>query len=314
MGNPPSVRSRESFQNKQEQSWWERVQENAHAFFALRGVKLSAAGGGGAFDLIDADPAPGTRRRQAVSIVVHGFVIGVLVLLSGHTFFAPPGSNPPRGIGPLLAPPLKSLLFGETPSGRGKGGNHDILPPSSGHLPTPSPIALAPPHIVNQHEVLMPVEPVIFDANAQVPNQRVPEIGLPWMKDRNLSNGPGGGNTIGDKNGNTVGTSDRDGEGGRSDYDGPYSPGMIQVKCLYCPDPEYTDEARQEKLQGSVTLRVLVTKDGRAGQVKIVKGLGLGLDERAIAAVRSWRFQPARDANKNAIAEWVTVEATYRLF
>ena len=94
----------------------------------------------------------------------------------------------------------------------------------------------------------------------------------------------------------------------------PHRAAAYPVKCSYCPDPEYTDEARHEKLQGSVTMRVLVTADGRAGQIRIVRGLGLGLDERAVDKVRTWRFQPARDANKNAIAEWVTVEATYRLF
>ena len=93
-----------------------------------------------------------------------------------------------------------------------------------------------------------------------------------------------------------------------------YVAGAYPVACAYCPDPEYTDEARHEKLQGSVTMRVLVTADGRAGQIRIVRGLGLGLDERAVEKVRTWRFQPARDSNKNAIAEWVTVEATYRLF
>src|SRR5262245_19197327 len=196
----------------------------------------------------------------------------------------------------------------------GKGGNHNVLPPSSGHLPQPSPIVLAPPHIPDRHEVLLPVEPTTLDLNSLMPSQHVRDLGLPWMKDRNLSNGPGGGNTVGDKEGNSIGTSDKEGRGGESEYDSPYSPGMTQVTCLYCPDPEYTDEARHEKLQGSVTLRVLVTKDGRAGQVRMVKGLGLGLDERAVAAVKTWRFQPARDANKNAIAEWVTVEATYRLF
>jgi outer membrane biosynthesis protein TonB len=48
--------------------------------------------------------------------------------------------------------------------------------------------------------------------------------------------------------------------------------------------------------------------------VKIVKGVGLGLDERAINAVQGWRFDPARDAARNPIAQWVTVETTYRLF
>jgi TonB family protein len=110
-----------------------------------------------------------------------------------------------------------------------------------------------------------------------------------------------------------VGTSDGNEEGDSGSAGSPVQ-GVYPAKCLYCPDPEYTDEARHEKLQGIVTLRVLVTADGRAGHVRIIKGLGLGLDERAAETVRKWRFQPARDAARNAIAEWVTVETTYRLF
>jgi len=103
-------------------------------------------------------------------------------------------------------------------------------------------------------------------------------------------------------------------EEGESNYNGSPGAGIAKVQCLYCPDPEYTDEARHEKLQGSVTMRVLVMADGRAGKVKIVRGLGFGLDERAVDKVRTWRFEPARDANRRAIAQWITVEATYRLF
>src|SRR5262249_22745393 len=72
--------------------------------------------------------------------------------------------------------------------------------------------------------------------------------------------------------------------------------------------------ARHAKLQGNVTLRVLVTADGRASRLNIVRGIGLGLDERAMETVRKWRFEPARDAKRNALAQWVTVEVTYRLF
>jgi protein TonB len=162
----------------------------------------------------------------------------------------------------------------------------------------------------DEQEHAMPVEPTVFGPEE---SRRVNVLGLPWMKDRNNSNGPGTDEGVGDKPGRTMGSGHRDGEG-ESDTDGLYSRGAYPVKCVYCPDPEYTDEARHEKLQGSVTLRVLVTADGRAGQVKIVKGLGFGLDERAMDKVRTWRFEPARDGSRRTIPQWVTVEATYRLF
>jgi TonB family protein len=60
---------------------------------------------------------------------------------------------------------------------------------------------------------------------------------------------------------------------------------------VYCPDPLYTDEARAAKMQGTVTLEVLVSADGRAAQVHITKGIGMGLEERSLQTVRGWHFK-----------------------
>ena len=311
MSNFFSVRPSRVFQTAKEESWVERVRQNARAFFELRSAP-ALTHGGGAFDLLDGRTEPGAGMRQATSLALHALAIAILLLLGGQIVKAPPGPTPPKEPGNILAPPLKSFLFGERPSGSGKGGNHDVLPPTSGDLPRPSPIVLVRPHIPDQHQVVFPVEPTILDVNSTA--QHVRDLGLPWMKDRNLSNGTGGSDTVGDRDSNTVGTSDVLGPGGESNLAGPYSPGMTPVKCAYCPDPEYTDEARHEKLQGTVTLQVLVTAEGKVGRVKITRGLGLGLDERAAETVRKWRFQPARDAARNPIPQWVMVETTFRLF
>ena len=93
-----------------------------------------------------------------------------------------------------------------------------------------------------------------------------------------------------------------------------YAPGLAMPKCAYCPDPQYTDEARQAKLQGSVTLQVLVDAVGRAAQIRVVRGIGLGLDERAVETIRGWKFVPARDGMRRAVPSWVTIEVYFRLF
>jgi periplasmic protein TonB len=312
MGNSLSVRLRKFFQSKNEESWLGRVRQNAQAFFELRRVPALAHGGVGAFDLLEARPAPGTRKRQAVSLLVHGAVIGGLLLIGANVQNHPPRSGKTGKDGPLLyPPPLSRYLSEREPRGGGKGSNHDLLPPTAGELATHSQFVLIRPHLPTEQNHALLVEPTLYDPNATMAIQHR-DLGLPWMKDKNNSNGDKGGDSIGTQRGSGMGSTDGDDEG--EAIGDRYAPGTFAVKCLYCPDPEYTDEARHEKLQGSVTLRVLVTKDGRAGQIKIVKGLGLGLDERAIAAIQIWRFQPARDANKNAIAQWVTVETTYRLF
>jgi periplasmic protein TonB len=74
------------------------------------------------------------------------------------------------------------------------------------------------------------------------------------------------------------------------------------------------DAEAPPKLQGTVTLRILVTADGRAAQVRLVKGLSGDLDERAAQTVKSWRFIPAKDAARRSVPAWMTVEVLYRLF
>ena len=57
---------------------------------------------------------------------------------------------------------------------------------------------------------------------------------------------------------------------------------------------DYTDDARRKRLSGDVVLEIVVTRDGRVGNISVLRGLGLGLDQQAIVAVRQWQFAPAR--------------------
>jgi protein TonB len=68
------------------------------------------------------------------------------------------------------------------------------------------------------------------------------------------------------------------------------------------------------KVQGTVTLRVLVGTDGKASEIRVVRGVGYGLEERAVQTVHGWKFIPARDAARRPVAAWVIVEAVFRLF
>jgi periplasmic protein TonB len=310
MGNSPLVRLSKVLQTTVEESWVGRVRQNARAFFELRGAAL-AHGGAGAFDLLEMRPPAGTRQRQAASLLAHVVVIGGLLWLGGQV-----AKDPMK---PLILVPedghLKYSPLKDAPerqgSGKGAGGAHDQLPPTVGDWASRSQMVLIHPRLPKEEKPALPIEPTVFDSSMN--DVRHVVLGLPSMKQPNGSNGQNGDDGMGDKPGHSMGTTKDDGVG-ETEYGGPPVAGAYPVKCVYCPDPEYTDEARHEKLQGSVTLRVLVMADGRAGQVRIVRGLGLGLDERAVDMVRKWRFEPARDASRKAIAEWVTVEATYRLF
>jgi len=93
-----------------------------------------------------------------------------------------------------------------------------------------------------------------------------------------------------------------------------YNPAASPVICRLCPDPRYSEEARKVKVQGSVLLSVLVGADGRTKEVRVLRGLGSGLDENAISAVRGWQFAPAKGAAERPMASWIKVEAVFRLF
>ena len=96
---------------------------------------------------------------------------------------------------------------------------------------------------------------------------------------------------------------------------GPFSPGKNGVgfpSCVYCPDPEYTDEAIKAKFQGSVVLQLIVGPDGLTSNIQVLKSAGLGLDEKAIEAVRSWRFKPASGPNGKPVAVAIPVEVKYQ--
>ncbi|HVL66604.1 MAG TPA: energy transducer TonB, partial [Vicinamibacterales bacterium] len=103
--------------------------------------------------------------------------------------------------------------------------------------------------------------------------------------------GTGGGSGIGEGTGAGIGPGSGGGTGG-----GPYRPGsgITPPELLREVRPEYTEEARRRGITGDVVLEIVVRRDGSVGAVKVLQGLGGGLDQRAIDAVRQWRFAPAR--------------------
>ena len=88
---------------------------------------------------------------------------------------------------------------------------------------------------------------------------------------------------------------------------------MSAPRALYAPDPEYSEEARKAKWQGTVVLWVIVGPDGKPRDIKIQRSLGMGLDEKAIEAVRQWKFDPAKKDGQ-PVAVQINVEVNFRLY
>ena len=299
-----------------EDSWVHRVRENFRQLITPSRILPSSANGAPIHLLVQGKSAR-SGQAHSVSVLTHAAIMASLVLVAMH----PPGEkpnplSPSDKIHSVLPMPrdLLDTLRGHNPSGGTSSGmGHDLLLPTQGNPPPRSSIQIVKPMIPQNQHPEMPIPPTILDASA--PRILTPaEIGLPWMADRNNSSGRAKGNTIGEGPddeliGNVPGNGV--GIGGPA---GPFRPGVTDPRCAYCPDPQYTDEAREAKLQGRVTLQVLVGADGHALQIRVVQGIGLGLDERAAQTIRGWKFTPARDAAHRAIPAWVTVEAVFRLF
>jgi TonB family protein len=89
--------------------------------------------------------------------------------------------------------------------------------------------------------------------------------------------------------------------------------GISAPRPIYDPDPEYSEEARHAKYQGTVLLWVIVGPDGRPHDIRVQRSLGMGLDEKAIEAVRQWKFEPSMK-DGHPVAVQVNIEVSFRLY
>ena len=90
--------------------------------------------------------------------------------------------------------------------------------------------------------------------------------------------------------------------------------GFTSPTCKRCDLPEYAAQARAAKFQGDVALDVVVTAEGTTADVVGIRGSGYGLEERSIATVRKWRFNPAVDVDGRPVTVRVEIEVTFRFF
>jgi len=89
--------------------------------------------------------------------------------------------------------------------------------------------------------------------------------------------------------------------------------GVGQPECIYCPTPEYSDEARKAKYQGSVLLDITIMLDGRVADPHVLHGPGLGLEEKAVSGVKTWKMRPCTGPNGKPVPCRATIEVLFRL-
>ncbi len=231
-----------------------------------------------------------------------------------------------RRIVTLFAPPLEPPIKDYAPSyGRagGGGGDGSVLPPSKGRLPEASLKPFTPPvAVANNLDPKLTIEPAIAaPPDLILPQVNMAQYGDPLAKLGPASNGPGSGSGIGSGPGGGVGPGSGPGYGpGPGDGGSGLGPaiyragagGVSAPALLFKVEPEYSEEARKAKYQGTALLYVTVDPSGRATNIRVVRSLGLGLDEKAIEAVRKWKFKPGyKDGRPVPVA--ATIEVNFRL-
>jgi protein TonB len=219
----------------------------------------------------------------------------------------------------LFAPDLKPYLSNpakDQAHGGGGGGTRSPLDASKGKLPKIAPRQFTPPEVVHPPDPKLPMAPTIV-AQADIPNINAPDLGDPLSKLGVPSNGTGLGGGIGTGSGGGVGPGKGPGFGpgsGGGFGGGAYriGGGVSPPSVLHKVEPEYSEEARKAKWQGTVVLQLVVDDKGKPQNLKIMRSLGLGLDQKAIEAVEKWTFKPGMKDGK-PVPVIATIEVNFRL-
>ncbi len=213
-----------------------------------------------------------------------------------------------------ISPYLAKLPAGANKAGGGGGANnHTLTPTSKGKVPKFQWTQFTPPQakIQNPNPKLAMDPSLLGPPDLKVLSPNMANFGDPLGKSITDSLGNGNGTGIGSGSGGGLGPGSGGGTGGGEFRAGVN--GVGQPACIYCPNPDYSDEARKAKYQGSVLLDVIVTADGRVLEPRVLKGPGLGLEEKAIAAVRNWKMRPAIGPNGKPVNCRVNIEVVFRL-
>jgi TonB family protein len=235
-----------------------------------------------------------------VSLLSHAAVV-VLLLIPWAASTTQPKVNETAV---LVYTPTSPLILNlpktaDTSGGGGGGGKNQLRPPSKGQPPRGADKQIVPPtnEVKNPDPDLVVEQTVVAPQLSNMPQLSLLQIGDPLGAPGPPSSGPGSGGGIGSGTGRGVGTGGGPGVGPGSG--GGIGGGIFRVgggvsapTILSRVEPQYSEEARKARYQGTVVLEAIVRRDGTVDILRVVRSLGFGLDENAIRALKQWRFRP----------------------
>jgi periplasmic protein TonB len=257
------------------------------------------------------------KRAGLTSFLIHVSVIALLFLLGTNKAVQQAVKQQIDLIAPNLAP-YKPTVKKDAMHGGGGGGDRSPTPVSKGKLPKLATKQFVPPMITHVQDPKLVMDPtLIIQPDANIPKVNTNELGDPLAKSGLASNGFGAGGGMGSGRGGGIGPGSGPGFGpgsGGNMGGGAYriGGGVSPPSIIYKVEPEYSEEARKAKFQGTVLLFVIVDEKGNPRDIKIIRPLGLGLDQKAVEAVEKWKFSPGKKDGKPVPVQ-AQIEVNFRL-
>jgi protein TonB len=243
----------------------------------------------------------------AIAVVLHGLVILLIAFLIAKKvqFSAPVKAVVVTELtAPPLAPP-KAQAMG------GGGGQRGPTPVVKGTPPKFADQQIVPPKAPPLQEPKIKIDPTLeVQQDVKMPSS-LPQIGVansPIIGP--FSGGGGHGTGLGSGNGAGLGPGSGGNTGG-----GPrrIGGGVSAPQLIYSVEPEFSEEARKAKVAGNVLVNLWVDTNGMPSHVHVIRGVGMGLDEKAVEAVKQYKFKPAMENGKPVLVE-LNVEVNFQIF
>jgi periplasmic protein TonB len=192
----------------------------------------------------------------------------------------------------------------------GGGGQHGPTPVVKGQLPKFADRQITPPMKLQDAKIKMPDATIEVQKDLKMANNNMPNLGMPNSPLIGASMGNGNGSGLGSGSGAGLGP----GSGGN--YGGglrKIGGGVSSPVVIYQVDPEFSEEARRAKFMGVVLVNLIVDPQGRPQNVHVLRGVGMGLDGKAVDAVKQYKFKPAMENGKPVAVE-LNVEVNFQIF
>jgi len=233
--------------------------------------------------------------------------VGVFALILWLVLHAPKRIVAPQlvAVTPVLVPPFIPPVMVPAPkpvSGGGGGGVQEAVPAIKGRLPQVAKTQVIAPMLLHiDHRPKLAVAPtVVVPSQVKMPiNNAMPTLGMTSSPQIALaSQGSGSGGGFGQGMGGGIGSGG--GAGIADGSSGGYGGGVMSVgggvtapRLIHSVIPELSNAARDSRYQGTVSIQLIVDARGNPEDIHVVRRVGMGLDQKAVAAVRQYKFSPA---------------------